>query len=112
MINKCEDIVILGAPGSGKGTQAKLLCSHFGLNHFVMSDVLRFEINSGSSLGKIIDDSMKRGELLGNELISDLFTKYIDKINNVSCLFDGMPRSIEQAIMLRDLLKTKGRSVK
>ncbi len=86
-------LIILGAPGSGKGTQAKLLAEKFHLHH-ISSAVLHAEIQKGTSLGKKIHTSITKGELVPNHLANPLYKKNIPKDHFI---LDGAPRDLVQA---------------
>ena len=95
-------IILLGAPGAGKGTQAQTICDHLNIPQISTGDMLRGEINSGSDLGNQAKSIMDAGKLVDDELIIKLVTK---RINLDDCengyLFDGFPRTIPQAQSLR-----------
>ena len=95
-------IILLGAPGAGKGTQAQAICDHLDIPQISTGDMLRGEIKSGSDLGNQAKSIMDAGKLVDDELIIKLVTK---RINADDCkngyLFDGFPRTIPQAESLR-----------
>ncbi|MAU43085.1 MAG: adenylate kinase [Proteobacteria bacterium] len=95
-------IILLGAPGAGKGTQAQAICDHLNIPQISTGDMLRGEIKSGSDLGNQAKSIMDAGKLVDDELIIKLVTK---RINVNDCkngyLFDGFPRTIPQAQSLR-----------
>ena len=95
-------IILLGAPGAGKGTQAQAICDHLNIPQISTGDMLRGEIKSGSDLGNQAKSIMDAGKLVDDELIIKLVTK---RINEDDCktgyLFDGFPRTIPQAKSLR-----------
>ena len=95
-------IILLGAPGAGKGTQAQAICDHLNIPQISTGDMLRGEIKSGSDLGNQAKSIMDAGKLVDDELIIKLVTK---RINLDDCqngyLFDGFPRTIPQAQSLR-----------
>ena len=95
-------IILLGAPGAGKGTQAQAICDHLNIPQISTGDMLRREINTGSDLGNQAKSIMDAGKLVDDELIIKLVTK---RINGDDCkngyLFDGFPRTIPQAQSLR-----------
>ena len=95
-------IILLGAPGAGKGTQAQAICDHLSIPQISTGDMLRGEIKSGSDLGNQAKSIMDAGKLVDDELIIKLVTK---RINVDDCkngyLFDGFPRTIPQAQSLR-----------
>lgn len=91
-------LIILGAPGSGKGTQANRICDNFFIKHISSGDMLRQEIEEKSPLGNLADKYISKGELVPDSLIVDL-VKY--RINKEDCiqgfLLDGFPRTLSQA---------------
>ena len=95
-------IILLGAPGAGKGTQAQAICDHLNIPQISTGDMLRGEIKSGSDLGNQAKSIMDAGKLVDDELIIKLVIK---RINEDDCktgyLFDGFPRTIPQAQSLR-----------
>lgn len=105
------NLVIFGAPGSGKGTQSDLLIEEYGLFHISTGEVLRDHINRGTELGKIADSYISVGKLIPDNLVVDVLGKTldenIDKIEN-GVIFDGFPRTIEQAKALKTLLNERG----
>ena len=97
------NIVIFGAPGSGKGTQSELIIKEYGLDHISTGDVLRSEMKNETELGKIAKDYIEKGQLVPDELIVDMLAKVLDsKVNSKGVIFDGFPRTIPQAKALKD----------
>lgn len=106
------NVVIFGAPGSGKGTQSERIIKEFGLEHISTGDVLREEIKRGSELGKIADSFISKGQLVPDELIIDILAHVLDsKENSKGVIFDGFPRTIPQAIALKKMLNERGTDV-
>jgi adenylate kinase len=95
-------LIILGAPGSGKGTQAANLVEK-GFHHISTGDLLRNEIAKGSTLGQRVSGIISRGDLVDDETVMDLLKANCD-VDNVSYIFDGFPRNVAQAKMLDDQL--------
>jgi adenylate kinase len=90
------NIVLLGAAGSGKGTQAKLISEKYSLQHISMGDLLREEAKKETELAKKIKEKLNKGELLPTEITIKLIEqKTKENFNNI--VFDGFPRSLEQA---------------
>lgn len=106
------NIVIFGAPGSGKGTQSELLIEKYGLDHISTGEVLRKEIASGSELGKIADSYISKGQLIPDELIIDVLAKILDsKPRKAGIIFDGFPRTLQQGTALNKILEERGREL-
>lgn len=106
------NVVIFGAPGSGKGTQSELIVKEFGLEHISTGEVLRIEIQEETKLGKIAQSYIEKGQLVPDELIVDILAKTLDsKANSKGVIFDGFPRTIPQAIALKKMLNERGTDV-
>ena len=104
------NIVIFGAPGSGKGTQSELIIKEYGLDHISTGDVLRSEMKNETELGKIAKDYIEKGQLVPDELIVDMLAKVLDsKVNSKGVIFDGFPRTIPQAKALINRLLERGK---
>ncbi len=102
-------IIMLGAPGAGKGTQAKMIAKEYGIPHISTGDIFRANIKEGTELGKKAKEYMDQGQLVPDsltlELIMDRFTKD-DCVNGY--VLDGFPRTIPQAEALTKALESKG----
>jgi len=99
------NILLLGAPGSGKGSQAKILESQYCLKHISTGDILRESVKNETSLGKLAKEYMNKGELVPDELILDLIEERMSKDDCVNgVIFDGFPRTLKQAEGLDNLL--------
>ena len=106
------NIVIFGAPGSGKGTQSELIIKEYGVDHISTGDVLRAEMKAESELGKIAKDYIEKGQLVPDELIVNMLAKVLDsKENSKGVIFDGFPRTIPQAKALKKMLNERGTDV-
>lgn len=106
------NVVIFGAPGSGKGTQSELIIKEYGLDHISTGDVLRSEIKNETELGKIAKDYIEKGQLVPDELIVDMLAKVLDsKENSQGVIFDGFPRTIPQAKALKKMLNDRSTDV-
>lgn len=106
------NVVIFGAPGSGKGTQSELIIKEYGLEHISTGDVLRNEIKNGTELGKIADGYITKGQLVPDNLIIDMLAKVLDSRKNPKgVIFDGFPRTIPQAEALKKMLNERGTDV-
>ncbi len=104
--------ILLGPPGSGKGTQAKKLASAHDLTHLSTGDVLRNEIAKDSELGKEAKAYMERGDLVPDELILKMIRECLpSESDGNGFLLDGFPRTEQQAQALDVMLKKEGRSI-
>ena len=103
------DIVLLGAPGAGKGTQAQILQSRFGYRQISTGDLLRKHREQGTELGRAAEPYMKRGGLVPDDLIITMVEGELHQGEAV--LFDGFPRTVPQAEALDRLLVQRGRGL-
>ena len=105
-----KNIVIFGAPGSGKGTQSDLLIEHYGLEHISTGDVLRNEIKNGTELGKTAQSYIDKGNLIPDDLMVSILAKVYDEFGrgHKGVIFDGFPRTIPQAEALKKMLDERG----
>ena len=94
-------IIMLGAPGAGKGTQAKLIAEKFGIPHISTGDIFRANIKEGTDLGKEAKEYMDKGQLVPDELTVRIL---LDRVSKDDCkngyVLDGFPRTIPQAQVL------------
>lgn len=99
------NIILLGPPGAGKGTQAKKIAEHYSLPHISTGDILRENISNNTSLGVKAKSYMAKGELVPDEL---LITIIRDRLSKPDCskgfLLDGYPRTVPQADALQMIL--------
>ena len=95
-------IIILGAPGSGKGTQARLLAKKLKLKHIVASDLIKKEISKKNENARLINLYLKQGKLIPDKIVDSIIKENIQKNNFI---LDGYPRTIEQAEFLNKLNK-------
>ena len=108
------NIVIFGAPGSGKGTQSDKLIEHYNLFHISTGDVLRDHIRRGTELGKTAKGYIDQGQLVPDELIIDILAQVLDDNKDQATqgvIFDGFPRTIPQAEALEQLLADRGTQI-
>ena len=105
-----KNIVIFGAPGSGKGTQSDMLIEHYGLGHISTGDVLRNEIKKGTELGKTAQSYIDGGNLIPDELMVSILANVYDSYGrgHKGVIFDGFPRTIPQAEALKKMLDERG----
>ena len=100
-----KKIVLLGPPGSGKGTQSKFLVEKFGFIQISTGDLLRDQVQQkDSSMGKEISEIMKNGELVPDEIVIKLIIEKITIYKEKNIIFDGFPRNINQAKVLDESL--------
>lgn len=108
------NIVIFGAPGSGKGTQSERLISEYGLHHISTGEVLRDHIARKTHLGVIADSYISKGQLIPDELMIDVLAHVLDSEPEKTArgvIFDGFPRTIPQAKALKAMLAERGSKV-
>lgn len=106
------NIVIFGAPGSGKGTQSELIIKKFGLNHISTGDVLRGEIKAGTELGKLAKSYIDEGQLIPDDLMVKILASVFDSLkDSKGVIFDGFPRTIPQAEALKKMLQERHQSI-
>ena len=106
------NIVIFGAPGSGKGTQSERIVEKYGINHISTGDVLRAEIKNGTELGKTAKGYIDQGQLIHDELMIDILASVFDSFkDSKGVIFDGFPRTIAQAEALKKMLAERGQDV-
>lgn len=108
-----NNIVIFGAPGSGKGTQSDKLISKYGFEHISTGDVLRNEIKNETNLGKTAKEYIDKGQLIPDELMIDILASTYDSFGkkHKGVIFDGFPRTIPQAEALKKMLAERGHCV-
>jgi adenylate kinase len=104
-------IVLLGAPGSGKGTQCKSIVERYGLLHLSSGDILRQERAAGSELGQKAQSYMDSGALVPDEIIIEMMAKAIAKAPDTGFILDGFPRTVNQAVELDDSLTQSGQKI-
>ena len=100
------NIIIFGPPGAGKGTQSKFIVNKYNLYQLSTGELLRNEIKNKTELGSQISSIINSGELVSDEIVSDLIEKFISNdIYKHKIIFDGYPRNLTQAKNLHNLLK-------
>ena len=107
-----KNLVIFGAPGSGKGTQSDILVEKYGFDHISTGDVLRAEIKAGSELGRTAKEYIDNGQLIPDSLMIDILAATYDALPKTQgVIFDGFPRTIPQAEALKAMLAERGTQV-
>ena len=106
------NIVIFGAPGSGKGTQSEKLVARYGLQHVSTGEILREEIDTNTELGKLADSYMSKGELVPDCIVIDMLDNLIEKKKyEKGFIFDGFPRTVPQGEALNKMLSKHDENV-
>ncbi|MBO4800284.1 MAG: adenylate kinase [Bacteroidaceae bacterium] len=107
-----KNIIIFGAPGSGKGTYSAEIAERYGMGHISTGDVLRAEIKNGTELGKTAKGYIDNGQLIPDELMIDILASQYDSLpKGKGVIFDGFPRTIAQAEALKKMLEERGDSL-
>lgn len=104
------NIVLFGAPGSGKGTQSAKLIDEYGLYHISTGELLRDHIKRGTELGQTANEFISKGQLIPDQLMIDILDDVLEKeaSGKSGVVFDGFPRTIPQAEALKELLRKRG----
>jgi adenylate kinase len=103
------NLILLGPPGAGKGTQASRLRDDFGLPYIGTGDLLREHKSNGTELGEKAKEYMAKGELVPDDLVIEMILEKIEDEGDDGFLLDGFPRSVPQADALSEALERKGR---
>jgi adenylate kinase len=111
-MGKAMNIILLGPPGAGKGTQAALLVEKYGMVQLSTGDILRAAVKAGTDVGKMADEIMKAGKLFPDELMAEILGEHMDAIPaDMGLIFDGYPRTAPQAALLDGLLSSRQRTL-
>lgn len=105
-------LILLGPPGAGKGTQAKLLVDHYGIPQLSTGDMLREAVAAGTAVGLKAKAVMASGKLVSDEIVNAIVSERLDRDDcGPGFILDGYPRTLEQADALSDMLVEKGMSL-
>lgn len=106
------EIILLGPPGAGKGTQAASLQDAYGMVQLSTGDILRAAVKEGTEVGKMADEIMKSGKFFPDELMAQILGEHMDGLSaDTGIIFDGYPRTERQAELLDELLEPRGRNL-
>ena len=105
------NIILLGPPGAGKGTQARTLVEKRGMVQLSTGDMLREAKDSGTEMGKVVADVMARGALVTDEIVIGLIREKLETVSANGFIFDGFPRTLAQADALGELLAAEGQTL-
>ena len=106
------NIVLFGAPGCGKGTQAQRLKEHYGIDHVSTGEVIRDEIRRGTELGRSMESYIKEGRLAPDSIVIGMIANYVAEHRDAKgCIFDGFPRTTVQAEEFDKILAKNGLKV-
>lgn len=105
------NIILLGPPGAGKGTQARHLVETRGMVQLSTGDMLREAKDSGTEMGKVVADVMARGALVTDEIVIGLIKEKLETVKANGFIFDGFPRTLAQADALGELLKAENQTL-
>ena len=106
------NIVLFGAPGCGKGTQAQRLKEHYGIDHVSTGEVIRDEIRRGTELGRSMEQYIKEGKLAPDAIVIGMIANYVAAHKDAKgCIFDGFPRTTVQAEEFDRILEKEGLKV-
>ena len=101
-------IILFGPPGAGKGTQADFIRERYGVEHISTGDVLRESIRNGTEVGLSAKSFMDRGELVPDEMVTEIIRQKLSGLGPKGFMLDGFPRTVEQARSLDEILSGLG----
>jgi adenylate kinase len=107
-LTRTANVILLGPPGVGKGTQAQILVEQLGMVQLSTGDMLREAKASGSEMGKRVAEVMARGDLVTDEIVIGLIEEKLANTEAAGFIFDGFPRTLAQADALESLLRKTG----
>lgn len=105
------NIILLAPPAAGKGTQSEILKKEYNLNHISTGDLLREASKEESDFGRNLKTIMGSGNLVSDDIVLEVLTKYLLRTDNSNLLLDGFPRNIYQAEKLDEILKDKNQEI-
>ncbi len=101
-------LILFGPPGAGKGTQADFIKEKYGVEHISTGDVLREAIKNKTEIGIYAKSFMDKGELVPDEVVTEIIRQKISNLGDAGFMLDGFPRTVEQAKFLEDILREAG----
>lgn len=110
-LTRTVNVILLGPPGAGKGTQAQLLTQAYGLVQLSTGDMLREAKSSGTEMGQRVAEVMERGELVTDDIVIGLIEEKLTTVSSNGFIFDGFPRTLAQADALDALLDKTGETL-
>lgn len=110
-MTRTANVILLGPPGVGKGTQAQILVDQLGMVQLSTGDMLREAKASGSEMGKRVAEVMARGDLVTDEIVIGLIEEKLANTEAAGFIFDGFPRTLAQADALESLLQKTGQNL-
>ncbi|MCW2640744.1 MAG: adenylate kinase [Dactylosporangium sp.] len=106
-------LLLIGPPGSGKGTQAVRIAEHYGLEHISSGDLLRRHVADGTSIGRAVEQCINQGDLVPDGIVMDILRKPVEAASKrAGYVLDGFPRTVEQAEAAYLVAKSLGASVR
>ena len=108
VMKKSLKLILLGPPGSGKGTQAERLVKSLGLEHISTGNMLRDAVQKGSPLGKEVEEVLNAGKLVSDELVARIVDQTLNELDERGFVLDGYPRTVAQALALENWSAARG----